>query len=39
MQHSDLIFMGQKVPEEFYLDVEMMHGNKPGERKKEKKEG
>jgi hypothetical protein len=29
MQHNDLIFMGQNVQEEFYLDVEMMHGNKP----------
>jgi len=28
MQHSDLIFVGQNVPEEF-LDAEMMHGNKP----------
>lgn len=33
---QNLIFMGQNVPEKFYLDVEMMHGNKPGDKKKEK---
>jgi hypothetical protein len=39
LQNRGLIFMCQNVPKKFYLDVEKMHGNKPGDKKRKKRGG